>query len=242
MKKLTMLIACGFLFGISSQIIAQNVQQSIDQQIIQLLENNQITSQDANWVITDQHVSSASGIEHVYFRQIHNGIEIYGTESSVHLYPNGEVLKGNNKFISNVNEKATGGSSPSLTALQAVQNAAGYFNYTVSSEISVISSNISSHETILSDGGISMSNIPAKLVYQMNQNDELVLAWDLSIEEVAQQDWWSVRVDATNGSIVDQNNFMSSCNFDHDHSAHEVLDYNENLYDIPNYKEAMAKR
>jgi extracellular elastinolytic metalloproteinase len=245
MKKLTTLVLCGVLFGLSSQIIAQNIQQNIDQQIIQLLENNQITAQDANWVITSQHVSSASGIEHVYFRQIHSGIEIYGTESSIHLFSNGETLKANNRFISDLAAKATGGSNPSLTAAQAVQSAAGYFNYTISSDVSVIESNLSGHQVILSDGGISMSNIPAKLVYQLNQNDELVLAWDISIEETAQENWWSVRVDATTGAIVDQNNLMSSCNFDHDHSEHEgevVTDFNKNLYNILNYKEAMAKK
>lgn len=240
-----MLVMCGILFGLSGQVFAQNIQQSIDQQITQLLENSQITSQDANWVITSQHVSSTSGIEHVYFRQTHNGIEIYGTESSIHLFPNGETLKANNQFISDVASKATGSSSPSLTAAQAVQSAAGYFNYSISSDISVLESNLLGHQVTLSDGGISLSNIPAELVYQMNQDGEVVLAWDLSIQETAQENWWSVRVDAATGAIVDQNNFMSSCNFEHDHSEHEnevVTDFNKNLYFIPNYKETMAKK
>ncbi|MEM7085741.1 MAG: M36 family metallopeptidase [Bacteroidota bacterium] len=245
MNKLTMLVMCGVLFGITNRISAQNIQQSIDQQIIQLLEDNKITSQDANWVITSQHVSNSSGIQHVYFRQVLNGVEIYGTESSIHLYANGDLLKANNHFISEVASKATGSSSPSLTAVQAVQSAAGYFNYSVSSDISVVESDRSGNQMILSDGGISLSNIPAKLVYQMNQNGDLVLAWHISIEETAKENWWSVRVDATTGNIVDQNNYMTSCNFEHDHSVHEnkeVTDFNKNLYFIPNYKEKMEKK
>ncbi len=236
-------MVCVLFFGTSTQVIAQNIQQTIDEQLVDLLENNKITSQDTNWVITSEHTSSTSGVHHVYFRQTHNGIEIYGTESSVHILANGDVLKATNHFISNASSKATGGVNPSLTAAQAVQSAATYFNYNLSSDISVISTKNVSRELVLSDGGISRSPIPAKLMYQLNQNEELVLVWDLSIEELAQVNWWSVRVDASTGAIVDQNNLMSNCNFDHDHSDHEeVLDFNKNLYDIPNYKEAMAKK
>lgn len=234
-------MVCVLFFGVSAQVFAQNIQQTIDEQLVQLLENNEITSQDTNWVITSQHTSSTSGVLHVYYRQTLNSVEIYGSESSVHVLPNGEVLKFNSKFISNINSKATGGANPSLTAAQAVQHAANHFDYTISSDLSVISSKAGTNEVILTNGGISLSNIPARLVYQLNQNDELVLAWDLSIEEVAQQNWWSVRVNATTGAIVDQNNLMSNCNFDHDHSDHEILDYNKNLYDIPNYKEIVTK-
>ena len=238
-----MLFACALFLGISSLATAQNSQPSIDAQITLLLEDNKITPQDTNWVITDQNTSRVSGVESIYYRQTLNGIEIYGSESSVHLLPDGEVLSASNKFISNLASRSSGGASPSLTAAQAVQRAANHFNYNITSEISVLSSKNANRDLMLSDGGISMSPIPARLVYQMNQDNELVLAWDLSIEETAQQNWWSVRVDATSGEIVDQNNYMTSCNFDHDHSVHEeVLDYNRNLYDIPNYKEAMEKK
>jgi extracellular elastinolytic metalloproteinase len=243
MKKRNLLMVCALVFGLSAQVVAQNIQQIIDQQIVQLLENNKISTQDTNWVITNQHTSSASGVQHIYYRQTLNGIEIYGTESSVHLFPNGEVLKADSGFIANAQSKATGGANPSFTAVQAVQSAATYFNYNNTGDISIINlKNNVAQETILSKGSISLSDIPARLVYQMNQKGELVLAWDLSIEEVAQLNWWSVRVDAASGAIVDQVNWMSNCNFAHDHSIHETLDYHKNLYDIPNYNEAIAKK
>ncbi|TDI79611.1 MAG: HYR domain-containing protein [Bacteroidetes bacterium] len=243
MKKHNLLMVCALVFGLSAQVVAQNVQQIIDQQINQLLENNKISTQDTNWVVTNQHTSSVSGIHHIYYRQTFNGIEIYGSESSVHLFPDGDVLKSNSRFIADLGSKATGSASPAYTAVQAVQSAADYFNYNGSGDISVISlENNIARETVLSKGGISLSDIPARLVYQMNQIGELVLAWDLSIEEIAQQNWWSVRVDATSGAIVDQVNWMSDCNFVHDHGIHETLDYHKNLYDIPNYNEAITKK
>ena len=162
-----------------------------------------------------------------------------GTQSSIHLLPNGEVLNATNKFVSQTSEKAKGVTTPAISALQAVQLAANHFGYVVSGNLSVVQQkNNVSQETRISNGGISLSEIPAKLVYELDENNHLTLSWDLSIEEVAQQNWWSVRVSATDGSIVSQNNWMVSCNFDHDHSIHEALNYNKNLYDIPNYCEA----
>ncbi len=241
MKKCTLLLFVGLLMGLSAPVTAQNIQQTINRQIDQLLESNKLSTQDSQWVITDQHTSRTTGVQHVYYRQLLNGIEIYGSQSSVHLMPNGELLKANNRFIEDAANKATGATSPSLTAIQAVQNAAGHFNYSISEGISVLESQLGGQELMLTPGGISLSPIPAKLVYQENQDGEVVLAWDISIEETAQENWWSVRVDATTGTIIDQVNWGASCNFDHDHSAHEELNYNRNLYDIPNYNELMAK-
>lgn len=242
MKKITFRLFLGILFVFSGQLVAQNAVQSIDNQMEQLLENTLLTPQDAQWAITDQNVSRGTNISHVYYRQVFNGLQIYGTESGVHVLPSGKVLSASNRFIKNAASKSNGSNAPALTAIQAVQSAAGQLNYTITADLSVMSKKQGvSQETILSDGGISLSPIPAKLMYQLNQNNELVLTWDISIQEKAQQNWWSMRVDATTGTIVDKVNWMVTCAIEHDHSDDvEVLDYNANLYDIPNYKEVVA--
>src|SRR5690606_16858117 len=166
-------------------------------------------------------------------------IEIYGTESSIHLLPNGRVISEDSKFIKNISQKLVGSSVPSLTAVQAVQAAASQFNYSISKPLLPIEAVKGvDKETLLSDGGISLSPIPAKLMYAITESNEIVLAWDISIQEKSQQDWWSLRVDATTGAIVNKANWMVSCAMDHDHSNDvKVMNYNTNLYDIPNYKE-----
>ena len=242
MKKITFRLFLGILFVFSGQMIAQNTVQSIDYQLEQLLEQNKITPQDASWQITDQNVSRASNVSHVYYRQVFNGLQIYGTESGLHLLPSGKVLSANNRFINNLANKSNGATTPGLTAIQAIQAAASQLNYNITDDLSVISKKQGpSQETMISEGGISLSPIPAKLMYQLNQSNELVLAWDISIEEVAQKNWWSMRIDATTGAIVDKVNWMLTCAINHDHSDDvEALDYNANLYDIPNYKNLVA--
>jgi len=225
--------------------LAQNNIPQINAYLDQRLENNELGSQDVSWELTSRHISSASGIEHIYFRQTIDGIPVYGSESSIHLMPGGEVLSANDRFVSNTGQLRSGASAPSLTATQAVQRAASLLNYNINGSLNVIQrGNDSVQSTVLSGGGISLSDIPVSLVYQLDQNGQLVLAWDLSIESINQQEWKSVRIDANTGDLVDTADWMTSCNFDHDHSQHGdvELDYNANLYDIPNYDELMAKQ
>jgi hypothetical protein len=240
MKKFTLSLLLCLLATLSTNVIAQNLSQSINQQLTQLLEKDDLLPQDIQWKMTSNHVSSVSGIQHGYYSQLINGIQVYGTESGIHLTPSGSVLTANNRFVNKTVDKLRT-TTPSLNAIQAVQAASSQLNYTISEALSVIESNGgASQETLLSGGGMSLSPIPAKLMYQLNDNNELILVWDLSIQERNQQNWWNVRVDANTGTIIDKNDYMVSCSFDHDHSADSELNFNKNLYDIPNYKELVA--
>ena len=237
MKKVTLILFIGLLFVSSAQIIAQNFTKNINAHFDQLLEQNDLLTTDLQWIITSSDISRNSNIRHIYFTQVIDGIEINGTQSSIHILPNGKTLSVNSKFIKNSINKI-GGSNSSITVNQALISAANQLNYKITEPISIIESEKSANKkTILSDGGFSLSNIPAKLVYHITSVNELVLAWDISIQEKSQKDWWSIRVNANTGEILDKNNWMLSCSFEHDHSTHKALNYNTNLYNIPNYEE-----
>ncbi|MEZ4875406.1 MAG: hypothetical protein R2793_08145 [Flavobacteriaceae bacterium] len=60
-----------------------------------------IKTQSNEYVITGRHTSSVSGIEHIYLRQAINGIEVAGTDSSIHLDTNGNVISSHDRFITN---------------------------------------------------------------------------------------------------------------------------------------------
>src|SRR5690606_34448483 len=184
-------------------------------------------------------VSRISGIQHIYFTQVLNDLQIYGTESSIHLMSNGQVISKNSRFIKSAAEKLFGSNSPGLSASQAVKAAALQLGYNVTQPLSVLAqSKGKSMEGLISDGGISLSPIPVKLMYALTEDNRLVLTWDISIESNDKQNWWSLRVDATTGEIVNRANWSASCGLEHDHSNDvQVLDFNANLFDIPNYAE-----
>ncbi|PVW11607.1 M36 family metallopeptidase [Marixanthomonas spongiae] len=237
--SLILVFSCGFLTQMNAQDFTQNLQAEFQQK----LENNQLTQQDLQWQVTSQHTSTASGITHIYLAQTLNGIQINGTASSLHLLPNGETLSGSINFLKNASEKAIGGKAPGISARTAIENAAGKLGYTLDGSLTELQKkNGPSQKTTFSKGGISLSKIPAKLTYQPTADNKLALAWDISIEEKSRQDWWSLRIDATTGEILEQNNWMLSCTVDHEHDHEkEPLDYNKNLFDIPNYEELAAE-
>ncbi len=236
MRKLTTRIFSGLMLLASATLFAQNAQQAVSQQVNELLQKNKITAQDAEWVINDQHTSRTSGVHHVYYRQVINGLQVIGSESSVHIASNGEVIKTSNSFLNSGKLKGIASATPSITATQAVESAANHFNYVITEAITEISAlNDIAQSKVLSDGGISLRDIPVKLIYHVNDANELRLTWDLSIQAVTAQEWWNVFVDAQTGAIVSQVSWMSSCNFEHEHGADEGLNYHANLYDIPNY-------
>ena len=239
MKKISCVTIFGILLGLTTGLIAQNSNNSIQKSMEQLLENRTISSKDVLFEITDQNKSRISNVTNIYYRQLLNGLQIYGTESSVHLLPNGKFLAENNNFIKDAASRSRIVTTPSLNAIQAVQSAADQLNYKITEPLSfVVAGKGIDQKSVISKGGVSLSDIPAKLMYQLNKENELVLVWDISIQEKSQQDWWSLRVDAQTGAIVDKVNWMLSCSFEHDHSEEkEVLNYNTNLYDIPNYED-----
>lgn len=239
MKKVTRGLFLAIMCVFSGTTIAQNVSGAINQQLSQSVKQKELNSQDTQWQITSESVSSTSGVQHVYYRQLFNGIEIYGTESGIHMLSNGQVISKNNKFIKNTTQKLVGSNSPALSAIQAVQSAAAKLNYSISKPLTILEGAQGlDRQTLISDGGISKSPIPAKLIYAITETNQLVLSWDISIQENSQQDWWSLRIDANTGAIVNKANWMVSCATHHDHSNDvKEMNYNTNLYDIPNYAE-----
>ncbi|QIE58149.1 T9SS type A sorting domain-containing protein [Rasiella rasia] len=241
MKKISFGMLVAFFSLCIGQTVAQTLTSQIDEKLSQLVESKKLQANDLTWAITDQNVSSTSGVVHIYYRQVVNGLEVYGTESGMHFTADGSVLTQNNRFINGAANRATTGANPSISAVQAVQAAADQLGYAQSGGLSVIERKSgASQETLISKGALSLSNIPAKLTYQLDNANQLTLAWDLSIQEVSGHDWWSVRVNASTGAIIDQVNWIVSCNLSHTHGTDEIIDYNKNLYDIPNYTETVA--
>lgn len=218
MKKFT--IGCVFIAtALLFTLRAQTYQNSVEKNLNELVSQKKITKSDAaSWIVTSENVSSISGVQNIYFRQTLNGLEIYGTESSVHVLPNGKVLKSYNNFVNDVAQKTSIGIVPSKTPIQAVQLAANHLGYSVKESFSEISrKNSVSQETLVSKGGISLSEIPVKLMYQKLSNGTVVLVWNLSIQSNSKSEWYSVRVNADTGEIIDKGNWINSCNFDHKH-------------------------
>ncbi len=205
-----LLLATGVCFGQEIQTVTADLQNEVSK--------GRLTAQDiADWKITSEHVSSISGVHHIYYRQQLDGIEIHGAEASVHKSKNGKVIASHNGFIKNVALKQQTSRTPGISPVQALSSAAQQLGYEGVSARIVSSQNSKSKSVLLDASSISKSLVPAKLMYTYSEKLGLRLAWDMSIEIKNTPNWWNLKVDATTGEIVDKIDWIVSCTTEGDH-------------------------
>jgi len=170
-------------------------------------------------IISKEYYSSKTKITHVYLVQRHQNIEVFNSETSVALKDN-KVLYYANRLQPNVLGKINT-ITPNLSAEQAIGKVATHFNLGLAERLDILESK-NNKEYIFSNGGVSQENIPAKLVFLLKDR-QLKLSWNLSIYTLDSKHWWSVRVDALSGEILEVNDWVVSCNFDNsNHTDHKV--------------------
>lgn len=170
-----------------------------------------LTQQDvSDWIIESEGNSKSTKIYNYYIVQRYQGIEIFHAVSNVWM-KNNQVVNVTNRFIDNVNQKVNT-ISPSITVLEGLFKAKAALDIP-NEESNTIINNPESHIYFISNG--ALQPIKAKLVYQKIKNT-LRLAWDFKIPEANHNHYWSVRIDAVNGQLLDKKDWVVRCNFDHD--------------------------
>lgn len=201
----------------SAQKLSKDNQKGTEQSTVSL--ENLVKQQSPDYVIYKEHVSRTSGIRHVYVRQAINGMEIYGTESSVHFKANGEFFLSHNKFLRNA-QATVQSAAVGINASQAIQSVANQMGYQVTSLQQLRSEGGENQKAVFNKAGISTTEIPVKLMYYYREGHGTTMVWELAISETDSSDWWNFRVDASSGQIIDKDNLTISCNILGDHEDH----------------------
>ncbi len=161
-------------------------------------------------VIGDQHRAGHSGTSHVYLRQRHAGIEVYNAILGLGIARDGRVAHVADRFVSELAARANA-PTPSLSPIEAVERAAAALGLQAPTDLRVLAGyGGADRGVLLSGGGISFADIPVRLVYQPLSNGLVRLAWKLEIDTLDQSHWWSVRIDAESGQLLDKNDFMAA--------------------------------
>ena len=219
MKKITLLLVS----LISLVGLAQT-----NKQIIQIyLEKNKtqlgLTSPDiSDWIIESEVVGSGTKITSCYIVQRYQGIEIFNAQSNVSL-KDGEVLRVGNNFKNNIAQKINT-TSPSSTVIQAIDSAYNLLGINTTRTFTITESNPNAFK--LSDG-LQQDPISAKLVYQSTSDNKLKLAWAFQFYSPDAKHLWDLRIDASNGAVLEKNDLTVSCNFDQ--PIHKKFDYKSNF-------------
>jgi PKD repeat protein len=198
---------------LSTALFGQNPSTVIQQFLDENYAEQKLTKQDINnWSITSHHTSNTSGVTHVYIQQEHQGIPVSNGVANFAL-KDGKVLSMGNRLVIQLSQKATY-TTPTINPMQAIQFAAKQLDLSTPIGLKALEP-IDKQHFIYNTGGISKENIPVRLMYHAVSDMEVKLVWDLSIYTLDANHWWSVRIDAQTGDLIDQNDWVVHCSFEH---------------------------
>lgn len=204
-----------FIFSIlfNTLLVAQNPSVIIQDFLEKIQVEQKLHPLDiVHWKITNTHISTTSGLTHVHIQQTHQGIPLSNGLANFSIKDK-KVHSMGNRLIANLSQKVND-TSPTITSAQAIQFAAQQLQITTPKELKIIET-LSPLEFIYNKGGISKEPIPVRLMYTATSDTEIKLVWDLSIYTLDSKHYWSVKIDAQDGSLLQQNDWVLNCNFKH---------------------------
>jgi len=173
---------------------------------------------DIEYVITNEHISELSNVYHLYFSQTLFGIQIVGTNSSVHLNSTNKIISDSNHFLEDVTIRRIEHQAPSLSAKQAVAEVADQLGYKMTEDLIVLNKKEGeSKAQLLSNAGISTAPIPIELKYLVSEKGELELIWEFAIQDIIKEHFWNIRASAITGKIIEKDDFVVNCSMEHEH-------------------------
>ncbi len=210
MRKLILLLLIPFVS------ISQNSLEQINTYLERYTKDYNFELQDLNNLTIDsQHYSESLNSDLYYMQQNYNGIPVYNAIGNFVLKDN-RVIRFNHSFENKLEERINS-TLAQITPIEAVNQAITTLNIDANlSQTQVISAR-NTQEFILKNPTASNQKINVKLMFVPIQN-ELKLAWDVTLYEKTTQHWWSARIDALSGALINANDWLLSCNFeDHKH-------------------------
>ncbi len=164
----------------------------------------------SDWEIQSSGTSADETVNYHYVIQRYHGVELFRAVSTFSI-KNNAVINFANRFEAAIANRANS-MTPSLSAMQALRKAYTHFGLSNTTPFSIVSSTDDKH-LLISNSMNTNSDVQAVLVYQQMNDKSLKLAWDFTIDTPKHDHLWSVRIDATTGEVLEQNDMVLSCDF-----------------------------
>jgi len=191
----------------------------------------------SNAKVSSTSFDNATGIRMVYLLQTYKDIPVYN-QFLVLAYKGDKLVSKQGAFNHSIEKFINVKSGmPSVTAESAVQSALSDRGLRVSQMAIAINRKNNGQLVEFNNMGISRENITAELMWAPVENsNEIHLAWRVYIIPKTTDDYWMVRVDAVNNSIIGIDNYTDYDNWgipDVDghvkYPAFAMVDFHNNL-------------
>ena len=164
-----------------------------------------------NLKISSRYVSKHNGVTHLYLRQSHEGIEVYGGDIGVSLMPDGSIINLHNAFVTDLAGEVNR-IDPVITAQEAIRSAATFYSLQETAALATLEvpePDPVAKKQLFSPAGISLDPIPAKLTYVPLEEGVTRLAWNMVIRFNDGERWLDLNVDAETGEVLSEANWIA---------------------------------
>ncbi|WMW78162.1 T9SS-dependent M36 family metallopeptidase [Flavobacterium sp. 20NA77.7] len=196
-----------------SQESVQKIQAYINENKAKLHLN---ASELNQWQIESETSSETTGITNYLVTQTYNGIKI--DNSYIYFWiKNGKIVNEPEGFITDLASKITT-TTPGLNVVAAFSTALTKMNEQQITT-SIIETNKNKYK--LTNGLLTEDPVSAELVYFPSQNGSLILTWSFEFYSQNAQHLWKIKVNATNGDVLEKFDLTHNCSFGprHNHAT-----------------------
>jgi len=165
---------------------------------------------ESDFVVTDAYQSRVSGATHIYFSQQLNGLEVIGTESSIHVSRTGDLVFSNERFMRVSSEENIPSEIPKIPAIKGVKEALVNLNYSINGDFSE-NKNTEHTYFFLSSDDYNFKAIKTQLKYFRLKNNTLKLCWVYLIQDEVTDKSWTILVDAQEGGVLKIADWTQEC-------------------------------
>jgi len=230
MNSLSQRLICAFLFlGCFSVSFGQDPVSVSQSYVRKHATEYGVESKDLRDLkVTDLTNSKDPLLYHVYMRQAVGDVGIYKAEMNLTLTGDGKVAVAHVNAFKNAQSRINA-TAPSLSPVQAMAAASRQMGWPAPEGVEVMVDDRTGDESRkFSRGNISLEDIPCRLVYMPVGENDLRLSWDFSILQLDEKHWWSLKVDAVTGEILEKVDWTTHCRFDNVHANGRVCHPNVN--------------
>ncbi|MDQ0780818.1 T9SS-dependent M36 family metallopeptidase [Chryseobacterium sp. W4I1] len=210
MKKITLPLLFAAFAVFPSSLFSQDngklIKDYISQNKIREYKKNDLT----NFVIENVDSSKSMNGDVVKFQQMYNGIPVYNSAGTV-LVKDNKIVYYSDNFLKDYTLSTS--STAGITKETALQAIAAHLGSAKVAALPIMA--------FFEKGTNKLIAAKQRLVYTIDQNQNLRLAYEYLLHEPKTTNHWNILVDANTGKILDKINLNLSCNFHGEAYAHD---------------------
>ena len=163
-----------------------------------------------NYIVSSSYFNQTAGTQMVYLLQGYKGLPVWN-QMLVLAFKDGKLISKAGGFLPNLDQLTSGRSAiPSLSAPNAVRSALTEAHLVAPSTITQRYSLANGKKIDFGTLGLSKENVTTELMWvpvmDGAQMTAVKLAWQVEVYPLINSDYWNIRVDASNGAVVNKNN------------------------------------